>query len=441
MIDRIFEYLKFIENFLWNYIGFGFICVSGLYLTFYSKGFQFYALRNFSRNFKKSTRKSQDPNIKGVNPLKLYLTAVGGMVGIGNIMNVAAAVCIGGLGSIFWMCAAAFFGMLIKYSEIYLGIKYRVLNSNRRYDGGPMFFLPIAFGEKLGKFLAYFVAALLCIYSIEIYQFSMLVQIMQDYFVIDKNLIILFLLSLVLYVGIGGVNRLATLCSALTPIFILLYMGICLCIIGANIAALPSVILGIFKSAFIGQAPIGGFVGSTMMLAGYHGARTAVYSGDIGIGYDSVIQSETNTSQRKFQAQMAMYALLTDNLLCTLTALSIGASGIWQTNVLDFEKVMLNLIYDTLPYSKFFTLVLLFFAGYTTITAFFTAGLKTSTFISKKWGKYLFFLSSCILFTSFSYLSTEKAFTIMMISAGLLMLVNLTAILKLSHQIDFKQDD
>lgn len=441
MIDNIFDHLSFIEYFIWNYIVFGFICISGLYLTFYSKGFQFYALRNFSRNFKKSIHKSQDPNIKGINPLKLYLTSIGGMVGIGNIINVSIAVCIGGLGSIFWMWVVAFVGMLIKYSEIYLGIKYRVLNSKKHYDGGPMFFLPEAFGITIGGFLAYFVAFLLCIYSIEVYQFAHLVQIMQEYFVVDKALIIFCLLLMILYVGIGGVNRLAKMCAIFIPIFVILYIMICLYIIIAHINALPSVILGIFKAAFIEQAPVGGFVGSTMMLAGYYGARTTIYSGDIGIGYDAVIQSETNAHKRKEQAQIATYALLTDNFLCTLTALAIATSGAWQQDSVDHTEVMRKLIYKCLPQSNLLVVIFLFFAVYTTITAFFTAGLKTSQFLSKKWGHYVFFLSACLLFTSFSYLPTEKALTVMMVSGGLLVLINVTAILRLRNQIDFKQDD
>ncbi|AVP86999.1 hypothetical protein phytr_360 [Candidatus Phycorickettsia trachydisci] len=441
MIDSIFRYLGLVEYFLWDYVVFIFLSISGLYLTFYSKGFQFYALRNFTHNFKKSRHKSEETDIQGINPLKLYITSVGGMVGVGNIINVSTAICIGGLGSIFWMWITAFFGMLIKYSEIYLGIKYRVLNSKRHYDGGPMFFIPAAFDGIIGKFLASFSAVLLCIYSIEVYQFSTLVQTLQKTFAIDKTIIILFLLLIVLYVGIGGVNRLATMCSRFIPIFVFLYIFICLYIIVANIGSLPSVILDIFKSAFVGQAPIGGFVGSSMMLAGYYGVRTAVYSGDIGIGYESVIQSETNAHKRKVQAQMAIYALLTDSFLCTLTAFAVAASGAWCQNVLDSKEVMQNLMYDYLPHSNFLVISFLFLAIYTTITAYFTAGVKTSRFLSKKWGNYIFFTTAVILFSIFSYLPTERALTIMMISGGLLVLINVTAILKLRHQIDFNQDD
>jgi len=441
MIDSIFGYLGLVEYFLWDYVVFIFLCISGLYLTFYSKGFQFYALRNFKQNFKKSRHKYEATDIQGINPLKLYITSVGGMVGVGNIINVSTAICIGGLGSIFWMWVTAFFGMLIKYSEIYLGIKYRVLNSKRHYDGGPMFFIPVAFEGMIGKFLASFTALLLCIYSIEVYQFSTLVQTLQKTFAIDKTIIILFLLLIILYVGIGGVNRLASMCSKFIPIFVFLYIFICLYIIAANISSLPSVVLDIFKSAFVGQAPVGGFVGSSMMLAGYYGVRTAVYSGDIGIGYESVIQSETNAHKRKVQAQMSIYALLTDSFLCTLTAFAVAASGAWQENVLDSKEVMQNLMYEYLPYSNFIVISFLFLAIYTTITAYFTAGVKTSRFLSKKWGNYIFFTAAVILFSIFSYLPTERALTIMMISGGLLVLINVTAILKLRHQIDFNQDD
>ena len=51
-------------------------------------------------------------------------TALAATVGTGNITGVAAALAIGGPGAVFWMWAAAFLGMALAYTEVYLGILY-----------------------------------------------------------------------------------------------------------------------------------------------------------------------------------------------------------------------------------------------------------------------------------------------------------------------------
>ncbi|MDO7205214.1 alanine:cation symporter family protein [Paraclostridium bifermentans] len=62
-------------------------------------------------------------------------------MGAANIVGVPLAIATGGPGAIFWMWIIAIFGCALKYSEIILGIKYRVKNENGEYVGGPMYYL------------------------------------------------------------------------------------------------------------------------------------------------------------------------------------------------------------------------------------------------------------------------------------------------------------
>ena len=438
MYMMIFGYLSQIEQFFWSYIGFALICISGTYLTFYSRGFQFKALFHVKQNLKTLIHENAHNNHKGINPIKLYFASVGGMVGVGNIVGVGVAVLVGGPGSIVWMWVASFCGMLIKYCEIYLGVKYRVENAVGGYDGGPMFYLTQAFSGIAGKILASLSAVLLCIYSIEIFQFTIIVDNLHSLLTLDKNYIITGLLAMVLYVGIGGINRLANICSILMPIFMTCYIFICLFIIVSNISALPKALLQIVQSAFLGQAAIGGFLGSTMLLCGYQGISAAVYSGDIGIGYDSVIQSETKVISPKKQAQLSIYALFSDTLICSMTTLVIAVTQSWhQISDLQQTKLMTELLKGYIPHSEIFMNMVLFFAGYTTITAFFTAGQKGAKFISPKYGAKAFVVFASGAFVFFAHFTPDKAKTIMQLAGGLLVLINVMAIIKLRKQIDF----
>ena len=143
---------------------------------------------------------------------------------------------IGGPGSIFWTILASLSGMLLKYSEIYLGVKYRVQNPKGGFNGGPMYFLQKAFKPKV---FAYVFAFLLCLYGVEISNFLIIVDRLEHSFEFDRYIIILGLLAAVIYSSIGGISRLANICSVIMPIFMIGYILFAIYIIDCNASILP----------------------------------------------------------------------------------------------------------------------------------------------------------------------------------------------------------
>ncbi len=434
-METILDYIALLSNLLWEYIGFALICLSGLYLTITSRGFQFKVLADFKHNFRELVKEGRGKGKDGIHPFKLYFASVGGMIGLGNIVGVGAAVVIGGPGSIFWMWIASFCGMLLKYSEIYLGVKYRVSNGKGSYNGGPMYYLQAAFETK---FFAYLSAFLLCIYGVEVFQFVVLVDRIEHTFLFDRQLVIVGLLIAALYTVVGGVKRLANICSIMMPLFMFSYIALCLYIIGSNYALIPSVFYEIFHGAFNGHAPLGGFIGSTMIIAAYEGTSRAVYAGDIGIGYDSVVQSETRITDPKKQAQIAIYALFSDTFICMMTTLLLAITGAWTTmNHLPSANVVSNVLSHYIPHADLFMTILLFFAGFTTVVAFFTAGIKNASFLHPKYGKYIYILYAISAFIFFSSYKADKIYQVMLFVGGLLVLLNIWGILKLRKKIEF----
>ncbi|WP_299253399.1 alanine:cation symporter family protein, partial [uncultured Cytophaga sp.] len=69
--------------------------------------------------------KYDEPDSKGeVSHFQALATAVSGTVGLGNIAGVAVAITLGGPGATFWMIVAGFLGMMTKFAECTLGVKY-----------------------------------------------------------------------------------------------------------------------------------------------------------------------------------------------------------------------------------------------------------------------------------------------------------------------------
>ncbi|MDC0865271.1 alanine:cation symporter family protein, partial [Rickettsiaceae bacterium] len=300
---------------------------------------------------------------------------------------------------------------------------------------GPMYFLQKAFKPKI---FAYIFAVLLCLYGVEISNFLIIVDRIEHSFHFDRSLIILSLLLVVIYSSVGGVKRLANICTMMMPIFVVSYISFALYVIVCNYSVLPELFKMVLVSAFSGHAPLGGFLGSTMILSAYLGISKAVYSGDICIGYDSIVQSETQLVDPKQHATLSIYSLFMDTLICILTNTMIGVTGAWYTlNHYDPSDVVAKLLSDYIPYSDVFMTLLFFIAGFTTIIAYLTAGTKCAQFIHPKHGKKIYLLYAVFAFIFFCNFSQTNVIIIMSFLSGLLVLLNICGILRLRKDIEF----
>lgn len=434
-MESIFSTLESIDTFFWSYIGFSLVVLTGLYFSFKTGFFQLKTIKNF-RHVITDLHHSAKGEEAGTHPLRLYFASVGGMIGLGNVVGVITALILGGPGALFWLWIASFCGMLIKYAEVYLGVKHRVANNKGGYDGGPMFYLRHAFNSKV---IAVISAILLCIYGVEVYQFLIITDTVSTAFSLPRPFVLIGILALVLYTVIGGVNRLANVCMILMPAFMVIYTVMCLWVVGNNIFILPEILSTVFHSAFNGHAAIGGFAGSTFVLAAQNGIARAVYSGDIGIGYDSTIQAETRTQHPEKQARMTVFALLTDTTVCTMSMLVVLATGVWKTeHTMQASDFVATALGQHFPHMTIFMAVFFFLAGFTTIIAFYTVGMKSARFLSQKWGEKAYLLYGVAAFSFFSFFDQSKVILIMSLSGGLLMMLNIAGIMKLRHEIEFK---
>ena len=433
MTGIIFEFLTQLDAILWDYIGLIIILLVGLYLTIYSKFFQFRALFRL-RTYVKDLVACAGKDKQGTNPIKLYFASVGGMVGLGNIVTVVSAVTIGGPGSVVWLWIASFLGMLVKYSEVYLGIKYRIKNNDKGFDGGPMYYLRVAFKNRV---LPVMVCILLCIYGAEVSQFLILTDTIVTTFSLNRYLVIGVLLFFILLTAVKGVKRFANVCSAMMPPFMLIYVALGIWIIVDHYSDLPSIFSLIFSSFLDYKSQVGGFISGGILLAAHYGVSRAVYSGDIGIGYDSIIQSETQTIYPEKQARMSIFALFTDSLICTISILILLVTGIWEVKGLQPSEYVVSALKLYLPNVEYFMAILFVFAGFTTISGYLVVGQKCAKYLNKKYGQYLYILYSIFAFIFFSFYSQEQVILVMSVSGGLLMVINMLGVFKLRKSIEF----
>lgn len=433
MFNQVFIYLDLLQEILWGYIGVGLIVVFGLYFSIKSKFFQITQFPKIVKNFFYLFKKKQTDE-RGTHPIQVFLAAVGGCIGIGNIVTVCLAVQIGGPGAVFWIWVTSLLGMLLKYGEIFLGLKYRVKNKNGSYDGGPMQFLPKAYKCK---WIAYVAAALLCLYGVEVFMFKVIVNNVTANFDISATAVTILLLLAIFFAGFGGVQRVAKISSILVPIFVILYLVMSIWVICHYLDAIPSAIKLIFSSAFTGHAAVGGFLGSTLMMAMSNGVAAGCYTGDIGVGYASVIHAETKEKDPVRQSSLAIMGIFLDTIIiCTLTLLLILVTGIWSSDI-DASILVQTALSMHFPYMHIFMPLLIFLLGYSTVIAYFVVGLKSARFLFPKMGTWIFSTYAAIAFVCVLFFEPKQALTIMFLSGGGLVSINLVATFLLRKEISF----
>ncbi len=430
MVEEFFSLLGLLEQILWRYIAISVILIVGAMFTLNSGFFQIKALFKCKKFIGDLL---EDKSTIGTHPVSLYFASIGGMIGLGNIVVVTTVVTMGGPGSIIWMWIASLIGMAVKYSEIYCGLKYRKPHQHG-YDGGPMYYLKYAFNNNIVPTI---VCVLLCIYGVEVSQFLIITDTIVDEFGFDRKIVIGCLLFLVLISSGGGIKRLANVCSVLMPFFMVSYIGMASYVMMHYINEIPMVLELIWRSAWNGHAPVGGFAGSTMLMAAQYGVSRAVYSGDIGVGYDSIIQSDSQVKQPHKQARTGIYALFTDTFICSVSVMLILLTGVWKSNMMPSQYVVRALsLY--IPYVEPFMVMLFFIAGFTTIISYLVVGQKCATFLNKKFGNQIYMIYVILAFIFFSFYDQEKVVLMMSVSGGLLVIFNLAGILKLRKEIKFQ---
>ncbi len=433
----LFYYLEFFEDHLWGYIAGPIVIIFGLYLSIISNFLQIRRFPGALRIFWNFLT-VRSTNTTGVHPIKTFFASVGGCVGVGNIVAICTAIQLGGPGALFWIWVTAIMGMIIKYSEVFLGLKFRIKNQEGSYNGGPMYYLQHAFKGKTCALLA---AILLCIYGVEVAQFRIVTTAITSNFDINEYLVIGVFLSLILFAGSGGVRRVGSISSATIPIFVTLYVGMGSWVLINNLSAIPTVVSQVFSAAFSGSAVEGGIFGSAMMATMSHGIRRGCYTGDIGIGYASIIHSESSTTIPEKQATLAIIDIFLDTfIVCTTSIMLILVTDVWSTPM-PASMLVQTALGNYFPYMHFFMPFFLFLLGYATINAYFCVGLKCADFIWPHYGKRAYFIYCIAAFIFFSFHEVSKAQTLMGIAGGLLLIINCIGIYRLRHHLSFNIDN
>lgn len=329
--------LEAINRFVWGIPALLLILGVGAYLTVATGFAQFRlfpkALKVFIKQF---TGKKDHKN--GTSPYQALCTALAATVGTGNIAGVAGAIAVGGPGAIFWMWICALFGMVTKFAEAALAVRYRVKNKNGEYVGGPMYIICNGMGKKW-TWLAGIYCFFAVIASFGVGNATQINAVIggingvitafggQHRFSVDL-LIGICLAVLVTMILLGGAKRIGSIAEKLVPFASVAYLLLGTVVLVYRAQAIPEAFRGIFYGAFSPKAVTGGMLGSAFTALRI-GASRGVFTNEAGMGTASIAHGSAQVKHPVDQGLMGIMEVFLDTIvICTMTALVILCSGV-----------------------------------------------------------------------------------------------------------------
>ncbi|WP_431108954.1 alanine/glycine:cation symporter family protein [Winogradskyella poriferorum] len=385
----------------------------GLYLLIRS---QFLPFRYLGHAIAVLRGKYDNPNDAGeISHFKALTTALSSTIGMGNIAGVALAISVGGPGAMFWMWVSAIVGMSTKYFTSTLAILYRGKDSDGNIQGGPMYFITEGLGKNW-KFLAVLFSVFGMLGALPVVNVNQLKQAINDIILrpngvevsFGSNLIIaIVLVILTSIVILGGIQRISRWASKMVPAMVVLYFVLVMIILGIYIEEVPKYLSMIVTDAFAAdyfpkdKPFLGGVLGALIL----HGIKRGAFSNEAGLGTAPMAHGAAKTDEPVREGLVAMLGPVIDTLIvCTLTALAILVTGVWQTTSDNGVSLTASAFEQALPYGQYLLMVCVFFFSVSSLFSYSYYGTKCLSFLigadKKHYYNYFYILSIVVAATT-----------------------------------------
>ena len=454
------EFVDYLNGIAWGPWMLLLLVGTGVYLSARVGFIQFGKFGYVLKNTLIKLFKKQNAGEGEITPLQAVSTALAATVGTGNIAGVTGAIVVGGPGAVFWMWISALFGMVTKYAEVLLAIKYRERNSKGEWVGGPMYYIKNGLGKKwswlgtifciLGALAAFGIGNLTQVNTIAgsinsaidacggntmaltVTMFGQTVPVTS--FIVGA--VVATIVGLVLF---GGVKRVGAVAERLVPFMAVVYIICSLCVVITNAGALGKVFGMIFKGAFSAEAALGGAFGITIMKTIQKGVGRGVFSNEAGLGSAPIAHAASSESDPVKQGLFGIFEVFMDTIvICTLTALTLmcgieaGVSVPWgESGGAELISASFGTIFGNQAGSLIVAVCLSLFA-LTTILSWSLYGTRCCEFLVGTKKTLIFQVAFVIVLVFGAALKLELAWNIADTLNGFMAIPNLIALLGLS---------
>lgn len=301
---------------------------AGIFFIIYMRGLPISRPRAVIAPFLRKEAKIQN----GISPRSALWLALGGVLGVGNIVGVSAAIFFGGAGAVFWMCASACLAAILKYAETLLALSRRKNGHSSTTSDYIKDTLTERNYPRLGSALSIVFALLCLVNSLSlgcVIQVNAMVGVCKDILKINPLITGGLCAALMVAVSSGGLKRISKATNTIVPFMSIVF---CLLSVGALILRadrIPDAVASILTSAFdfSSDSILGGIGGFFISKSVRLGVTRGLISNEAGAGTSPMAHSTSSTDSPAEQGFLGIMEVLIDTVfLCTLTALVILVS-------------------------------------------------------------------------------------------------------------------
>ena len=243
--------------------------------------------------------------------------------------------------------------------------------------------------------------------------------------------------GLVGVVIIGGIKRIGHVASYLVPIMSVVYVLSAILVLFLHLDKIGPAFQLIFHHAFNPTAAVGGSAaGVTIWTTITWGLRRGLFSNESGQGSAAMAHSTAKVEEPVREGLVAMLGPFIDTIvICTLTALVIITSGVWDCG-LNSAPLTMAAFDKSLPvYGKWMVVIGIMLFAYSTVLSWSYYGEKGIEYLLGKWAK-MPYKYAYVLFTLLgARLDLVAVWSYADTANGLMAIPNLVALLLLSGVI------
>ena len=411
-MDTVIKINSFINEIVWGPF---MLCILLGVGIFYSFKMHFFQIRHFKLWWKMTfcsifTQTGSKNSNNRLSPFRAMATALAGAIGTGNIVGVAGAISLGGAGAVFWMWAAAVFGMSTIFAENVLGVRYREVR-NGCFVGGPMYYIEKGLHCKWGAVIF----AILCTFAAlgmgNMTQANSVSGALKSGFDISPQISGIVIAAAAAFVIFGGIGRISALTEKLVPFMALLYILAAFIVLAVNFKKIPGAFAEIICGAF-----------------------------DLRLGSSPIVHAAADTDDPYTQGMWGIFQVFIDTIvLCTLMALCILTTDsdiCEQDSIILSTEAFSSVLGNT---GKIFISVSIVLFAFATLVSWCYFGEKSFEYLSK--GRFIVLYR--VIYIASSYIgcimSLSLVWDISDTLNGLMALPNLAALILLSNKIRYSE--
>lgn len=326
-MNTLHTVLDALNEILWGPVVVAVMAAAGIYLSVKTKFFQITKFHKILKHTLGSLFEKQRDKNK-ISPFQAVTTALAGTIGTGNIAGVATAIVAGGPGAVFWMWISGIIGMMLKYAEVVLAVKYRKTCKDGSFRAGPMYYMKYGLNMPVLGSLFAFICVLASFGSGNVVQSNSIAQSMLGAFNIPVYITGAFVAAVCALVLLGSAKRIARATEFIVPFMAVFYVVGSFIFLWINRNAIGNAVNSIFSGAFSSKGIFGGVYGFSVKKAVQYGMSRGIFTNEAGMGSASIVHGEADCKSPAHQGMWGIFEVFFDTIfICTITALVILTSA------------------------------------------------------------------------------------------------------------------